>query len=145
MLYAWQHGAFDTMSSYTLQLMSPTQSDRFDSVSSFVGEDGSGSFGLMAGHGRFMTSLVFGLARFRQTDKPWQFIAVPGAMVYFFDNVLRLTTRSYLISEDYERVASALEQQLYVEEQQLRELKGSLHEMEQTMLRKLWDMGRQPL
>ncbi len=37
--------------------------ERIDDVSSFVGEDDSGSFGLLARHDRFMTVLDFGLAR----------------------------------------------------------------------------------
>ena len=34
-------------------------------MASFIGEDDSGSFGILAGHARMMTMLGFGLARFR--------------------------------------------------------------------------------
>ena len=38
----------------------------------FVGEDTSGSFGILADHSRMMTTLVVGLARFRIGDTNWQ-------------------------------------------------------------------------
>ncbi len=50
---------------------------------SFIGEDASGSFGLQAGHARFMTILEFGLARFRTAEADWQYLALPGALLYF--------------------------------------------------------------
>jgi len=73
---------------FTLSLNGARQSARIADVVSFVGEDASGSFGLQAGHERCMTSLVFGLARYRRADGVWRYLALPGALLYFVENEL---------------------------------------------------------
>ena len=57
MLYAWQHAGEKGMNGFTLELHDANHAQRVDDVVSFVGEDASGSFGLQAGHARFMTML----------------------------------------------------------------------------------------
>lgn len=130
------------MNTFVLHLQDATRYERIEGVSSFVGEDASGSFGILAQHGRFMTSLVFGLARFRVGKDAWQFLAVPGAVLYFVENELYLCTRRYLRDENYERISAALEAQLLAEEEQLHGIKESLRRMEEEMLRRLWEMRR---
>ena len=130
------------MNTFVLHLQDATQYERIEGVSSFVGEDASGSFGILAQHGRFMTSLVFGLARFRVGKDAWQFLAVPGAVLYFVENELYLCTRRYLRDENYARISAALEAQLLAEEEQLHGIKESLRRMEEEMLRRLWEMRR---
>lgn len=130
------------MSGFVLHLQDAAHSERVEGVRSFVGEDSSGSFGLLPGHSRFMTTLVFGLARYRTGSGPWEFLAVPGALVYFVDNELFLSTRRYVRDSDYERISSVLAEQLVSEEERLRDIRDSLHRMEQEMLRRLWQMGR---
>jgi F-type H+-transporting ATPase subunit epsilon len=130
------------MSGFVLHLQGATQYERVEGVRSFVGEDASGAFGILPGHARFMTSLLFGLARFRTGERAWQFLALPGALLYFSDNALYLCTRRYLCDPDYARISAALEQQLLAEEQDLRGMKDSLRRMEEGMLRRLWQMRR---
>ena len=74
---------------------------------SFVGEDDSGSFGILPGHARMMTLLGFGLARFRVADQDWEYLAFPGALAYFVDDQLYFNTRRYLRGKDYERLSAA--------------------------------------
>jgi len=131
------------MKTFTLILQDATHTQRIEQVTSFVGEDASGSFGILAGHMRMMTSLVFGLARFRVGEDAWQYLALPGAVIYFNDNELSLSTRRYLVDEDYERISIALHEKLLVEENELRELKKSLHHMEEEILKRLWEMGHE--
>jgi len=131
------------MKTFTLVLLGATQTERIEGLSSFVGEDASGSFGILAGHARIITSLVFGLARFRVGDGPWQYLALPGAVLYFLDNELSLSTRSYLIDDNYERISTVLQQQLLGEEEALRTMKEGLHRMEEEILRRMWLMGRE--
>ena len=50
---------------------------------SFVGEDDSGSFGILPGHARVMTLLGFGLARFRVADRPGSILALAGGSRLF--------------------------------------------------------------
>ena len=90
-----------------------------------------------------MTSLVFGLARFRTGENAWQYLALPGAVLYFNNNKLSLSTRRYLVDNDYERISTALHEQLLAEEKELHELKKSLHHMEEEVLRRLWELGHE--
>jgi F-type H+-transporting ATPase subunit epsilon len=131
------------MKTFSLILLDATHTQRFEQVTSFVGEDATGSFGILAGHARMMTSLVFGLARFRAEEDAWQYLALPGAMLYFNGNELSLSTRRYLVDDDYERVSVALHEQLLAEEKELRELKKSLHHMEEEVLRRLWEISHE--
>lgn len=131
------------MKTFTLIVQGATQTERIEGVSSFVGEDASGSFGILAYHTRMITSLVFGLARFRVGDQPWKYLALPGAVLYFLDNELFLSTRSYLIDDNYEKISALLQQQLLKEEEKLRTMKAGLRNMEEEILRRMWVMGRE--
>lgn len=131
------------MKAFTLILQDATHTQRIKQVTSFVGEDATGSFGILAGHARMMTTLVFGLARFRAGKNAWQYLALPGAVLYFNDNELSLSTRRYLVDDDYERISVALHEQLLAEEKALYELKKSLHHMEEEVLRRLWKIGHE--
>ena len=142
MLYARRHGDGGAMNTFLLCLQDATHAEEIAGVTSFVGEDASGSFGILAGHARMMTSLVTGLARFRIGEDTWQYLALPGGLLYFNDNVLTLTTRRYLLDDDYMRISQALEQQLLVEEERLHGMKESLHRMEEEVLKRLGEMSR---
>ncbi len=130
------------MRQFVVHLQSATQYERIERVTIFVGEDASGSFGIMAGHQRMMTSLQFGLARFRTDDSDWQFLALPDALLYFVDNELLLNARHYLRDRECAGITKALEEQLRKEEAGLRELKDSLHRLEEEMFKRLWKLGR---
>ena len=130
------------MTPFVMYLQSATQYERIERVTMFVGEDASGSFGIMAGHHRMMTTLQFGLARFCTDDSEWQFLALPGGVLYFVNSELFLNTRRYLRDRDCARITQALEQQLRREEAALRELKESLHRLEEEMFKRLWKLGR---
>lgn len=130
------------MNGFSLHLQSATQYERLDDIVSFVGEDSSGSFALMSNHARFITTLVFGLAKFRYGGGEWQYLALPGAVAYFHNNQLTLSTRRYLRSDDYTQISRALREELVVEEQALGEFKQSLAQMEKAMMLRLWRMGR---
>jgi F-type H+-transporting ATPase subunit epsilon len=127
---------------FTLQLQQSTACERIDGVTSFVGEDDSGSFGLRPGHERFATVLSFGLARFRVGPSAWEYLAVPGGVLYCRGNELLLCARRLFRHADYEEVARELREQLIAEERELHEFKQSLRRLEQEMLKRLWQIGR---
>lgn len=129
------------MKHFSLVLQDATHNQQIDGVTSFVGEDSSGSFGILPGHDRLITALVIGLARFRVGDEDWQYLAVPGGILYFQDNVLTLSTRHYLLDKDYNRISQALQDQLLAEEEQLHAMKTSLHRMEEEVLKRLWELS----
>jgi F-type H+-transporting ATPase subunit epsilon len=129
--------------SFTLKLQGATRSEEVADVTSFVGEDVSGSFGILADHARMMTTLITGLARFRIGTESWQYLAVPGAVLNFNDNVLTLSTRRYFLDDDYTRISQTLKQQLLDEEVDLLAMKTSLHHMEEEVMKRLWEMYRE--
>ena len=130
------------MKSFTLTLQDATHAEKYEGITSFVGEDASGSFGILPNHDRMMTSLVMGLARFRIDDQDWQYIATPGALLYFNNDTLTLSCRHFFIDTDYMRISTALEEQLFEEEIQLQTQKQSLRHMEEEVLKRLWEIGR---
>jgi F-type H+-transporting ATPase subunit epsilon len=130
------------LKSFSLILRDATSARGIENVVSFVGTDASGSFGLMAGHAYCMTCLELGLARFRCQDGDWQYLAMPGAVLVFRDNILSLCTRRYFIDADYDRITDALTRQLLAEEETLREVKQSLAQLEQEVMRRLWQLER---
>jgi F-type H+-transporting ATPase subunit epsilon len=130
------------LTAFTLNLQSATQYEAIDGVTSFVGEDESGSFGIQAGHARMMASLKFGLARYRCGEHPWQYLALPGALLYFADNQLFLNTRRYVRGDDYARINAVLREQLSREEMGLQRIKESLRRMEEEMIKRLREMQR---
>jgi F-type H+-transporting ATPase subunit epsilon len=125
------------MSGFSLVLQDTSRGERLEGLTSFVGEDASGHFGILPNHARCMTVLNFGLARFRCGPAPWQYLALPGALLYFVNNELRITTRHYLRHDDYQQVSRLLAQELMHEEQELSTTKESLHRMEEALMRHL--------
>ncbi len=125
-----------------MHVQSATQYEHIEGVTSFVGEDESGSFGIRARHERMATALSYGLARYQLQQGVWRYLAFPGGILYFADNALYVSTRRFLHDADYERISAGLLEQLLKEEEELRAIKESLHRLEQEMFRRLWQMGR---
>ena len=125
-----------------MHLQSTTQYERVDNVTSFIGEDESGSFGVLPEHARMMTLLRFGLARFRTLGEDWEYLALPGALAYFLEGELYLSARHYLRGKDYDGISAALQQELLVEEDNLQVIKQSLHRLEEEMFKRLWKLRR---
>ena len=130
------------MKSFVLHLQDATHYELIDQVTSFVGQDDSGLFGILADHARMMTVLAFGLARYRTTDERWHFLAVPRGLLYCVNNNLYLSARRYIRDDEYVRISQALEEQLVTEETALRTIKDSLQKLEEEMFKRLWRMGR---
>jgi len=129
------------MNTFTLHLFAADRTEIIEHVTSFTGEDKSGSFGLLARHERFMTVLTFGLARLLMADGSHEYLGFPGGLLYFIDNELRISTRRYLRDTDVERIAQALTRELLEEEQALTETRRKLHRLEAEMLRRVAQLG----
>ncbi len=130
------------MNQFVLNLFDPCNEQRITGVTSFVGEDASGCFGIQPNHARFMTTLVFGLSRFRLATEAWQYLALPGGVAYFNNNVLTISTRHFVIDTDLERISTLLERHTLAEEENLHATKESLHLMEQAMLKRMLALKR---
>ncbi|WP_106225079.1 F0F1 ATP synthase subunit epsilon [Legionella pneumophila] len=131
------------MELFTIHLKSATQYETRDRVVSFVGEDHSGQFGILAHHDRMMTCLKFGLAWFRYENDETEYLALPGAVVYFIENQLHIVTRHYVRHKDYQAIQMAIEEELHWEENNLSRIKESLHRLDEEMLKRLWELKRQ--
>ncbi|WP_392536684.1 F0F1 ATP synthase subunit epsilon [Legionella sp. 227] len=131
------------MELFTIHLQSATQYEKIDKAVSFVGEDASGQFGILANHARMMTCLTFGLAWFRDEKNEKEYLALPGAVVYFHNNQLHIVTRHYVRHKEYQAIQSALEKELQREEENLLSIKDSLHRLDEAMLKRLWELKRQ--
>lgn len=130
------------MRTFTLELRDADRAERIDGIVSFVGEDASGSFGILPGHARFMTVLVFSMARFRGAGEPWRYLAVPGALLYFVDDRMDLITRRYLLGDDYEDLHRMLDERIRDQEDAMRSTRESLRRMEQELVRRMWELRR---
>lgn len=130
------------MKGFVLQLLDATHAKEIIGVTSFVGEDASGSFGLLPGHIRFMTILSTGIAKYRIGDSDWKYLAAPGGVIYFHNNRLTLCTYRFVLDDDYLRISQTLQEQLLGEEKKRQRVKESLHHMEEAILNRLWEMGR---
>ena len=99
-------------------------------------------FGILANHARMMTTLVIGLARYRTGNNPWQYLAQPGAVLYFQNNLLTISTRHYFRDENYMQISNDLQQKLLAEEEELHSVKHSLQHMEKEILKHMWELRR---
>lgn len=133
------------MKDFKLRLQDATHSEEIVNVTSFIGEDASGSFGLLAGHARFMTIISVGIAKYRIGESSWKFLAVPNGVIYFHNNLLTLCTYRYLLDDDYMRISQDLQQQLLAEEEKLQTVKKSLHHMEEEVFKRLWEIGKKDM
>ncbi len=131
------------MESFTLNLFDMNHEQRIEGVFSFVGEDASGRFGLQAHHARLMTSLVYGLSRFRLATDKWQYLALLGGIAYFNNNELTISTRHFLVDDDLERITALLEKGWLVEQTNLQTTRASLINMEQSLFKRLLALNRQ--
>jgi F-type H+-transporting ATPase subunit epsilon len=127
---------------YRLDLLANDGGERIDGVTDFIGEDASGHFGIRAGHTRFITLLNVGLARFRCTTGPWQYLALPGALLYFEQGRMQISARHYLLDTDHARIGRLLRERMAAEERELGAAKQSLRRMEEELQRRLWEMRR---
>ncbi|MCM5569437.1 hypothetical protein M6I34_02850 [Burkholderiaceae bacterium FT117] len=130
------------MKGFELEVCDATRCERVAGVASFVGEDASGQFGIMPGREALATVLVYGLARFRVVDGPWEYLALPEATLHFANDRLRIGTRRYLRGQDYREIRAALDRDLKREEAQIAQVKGNLARLEEAIYRRLMEAGR---
>jgi F-type H+-transporting ATPase subunit epsilon len=129
---------------FRLDLMSMTRSESIPDVVRFTGRDAAGSFGILANAYRRMTVLVFGLAHFQDAAGKIEYLALPGGLLYFAGNVLRIATTNFVRSPGLEEISRALDRQLRQEESELHEIKQSLHRLDEEILKRMYELTRSP-
>jgi len=130
------------MNSFVIKLYDAKQTRDIDNVTFFSGSDESGSFGILANQARMMSILSKGLASFTLASGEKQYIACPGAVLYFNNNILTINTRHYIVDADHRRVRELLEREIENEESNTHRLKESLDRMEEAMLKRIWELER---
>lgn len=131
------------MSAFTLYLLAADCSERLEGIRSLVGQDASGSFGLLSQHERFITMLEFGLIRVQYEAGALEYLGLPGGLLYFTHNECRISTRRYLRDANAMRLAQTLSRTLWEEEQALKVQRHKLYQLENEMLRRLIAHGRE--
>jgi F-type H+-transporting ATPase subunit epsilon len=130
------------MKTFKVHLMSATRSESVSDVVQFAGRDASGSFGILANAYRRMTVLVFGLAHFRTAEGKVEYLALPGGLLYFLENELRIATTNFVRSPDLDEISAALDRQLRQEEEKLHDIKQSLHRLDDEILKRMYELTR---
>lgn len=125
------------MRTFAVHLLAGDRSQRLDEIVSFVGIDESGSFGLMAGHERFMTVLVFGLASLRFADGSRRYAGLPGGVLRFVDGELRISTRRFLLGDEAAAIGERMSREMLAEEHALARLRSRLRQLEAGALHRL--------
>ncbi len=128
------------MNTFQLHLMSPKKEEWVPGLVSFTGRDPSGSFNILAHAARRVTALVFGLAQFRTADEKTGYLALPGGLLYFIRNELRLATTNYARDPNYETITALLEKEVRMEEAEILETKKSIHRLDEEILKRMLRM-----
>jgi F-type H+-transporting ATPase subunit epsilon len=130
------------MKTFRLHLMSMTRSEVIPDIVRFTGRDAAGSFGILANASRRMTVLVFGLAHFLNASEKTEYLALPGGLLYFSSNELRIATTDFFRSSGLEEISAALDRQLRERESELREIKQSFHRLDEAILKRMYELTR---
>ena len=130
------------MKTFRLHLMSATRSEWIPDLIRFTGRDAAGSFGIMANAFRRIAVLSFGLAHFETAGGAVEYLAMPGGLLYFVDNELRIATTHFVRGPGLEEVSEALDRQLRSEEEALRDIRQSLHRLDEEMMKRMYEMKR---
>ena len=130
------------MGTSRLRLISPTRLEQIDEIVSFVGRDASGSFGILANAFRRITALSFGVATLRKrTDQlnTWLF---PGGFFISWRMSSGLQPPALFAARRWKKSLRRWIGIVRMEEENIREIKQSLHHLDEEILRRLSTIGR---
>ncbi len=126
---------------FALELCDSKTMERIEGVESFVGEDASGSFGILAGREHLVTVLTCGLCRYRTNDGRWHYVALPGGVLSFSEGTLTICTRRLLQSDDATELEKRLDAEIAAEESSRRAISDLIHTMDRELLRRMIRLG----
>lgn len=129
-------GLVARMRSFTIELSSEDNFERVEGVTSFVATDASGSFGILADRELLVTTLAWGLCWLRNDDGE-HYIALPGGVLYFAENVLRICARRYLRADEPARIVEQLKDDMRAEREVTRDMHDLLHKLDRELLIRL--------
>lgn len=131
------------MNTFTFEIQSPLSGiEHIDNVISFSGRDATGSFGILANAERRIIVLEFGLASFHYSDQSQEFLALPGGLIYFERNHLRLVTQKFVRSSNLSQVSAALETEIRASEAAIQETKRSFRRLDEEILKRMTQLNK---
>lgn len=125
------------MNTFSVEITSEDTAETIEAVESFVGVDESGSFGILAGREPLVTALSWGLCRLRTAGDIVEFLALPGGILSFENNVLHLATQHYLRAEDSSTILEELDERMRSELEDRRAMREMLRNLDRELLRRL--------
>ena len=126
------------MKTFALELYSTDARTRIENAQAFVGADASGSFGILAGREPLATALVWGLCSLRTSDRARrQYVALPGGVLYFADDLLRVCAQRFLVDEDPQRIVAQLTREMHAERDVTRDMHALLRKLDDELLTRL--------
>jgi F-type H+-transporting ATPase subunit epsilon len=129
------------MKTFALHLHDSHGAERFDDVVQFVAADGSGSFGLLAGHAHLVAVLRHGLARFADSAGRWHYLALPGGVLTCAGNRLTLATVRYFIGAERAGIVRQLEEEMARTDSDVHTSRATLVEIEHALVRRLGELS----
>lgn len=125
------------MSTFRIEIASEDAAETIAGVESFVGGDESGSFGILANHEPLVTALSWGLCRLRTMGGNVQYLAFPGGILSFDDNVLTIATQHFLREDDSSVILEKLDERMRSERKDRQATREMLHNLDRELLRRL--------
>lgn len=129
------------MKTFAVHLHDSQGARHFPDVVQFIAADGSGSFGLLAGHAHLVAVLRFGLARFLDSAGQWRYLALPGGVLTFSDNHLKLAAVRCLLGTERGMICRQLEEEMARSDSELNAARTTMDEIENTLVRRLVEMS----
>lgn len=107
----------------------------------FIAADASGSFGILAGHTPCVAVLRYGLARFIDATGHWRYLALPGGVLTFADNRLRLATVRYFLGDDRDAMVAQLAAEMARTDSDIHAAHATLRNIEHALVRRLGELS----
>ena len=130
------------MKTFAMMLSDSMKTEHFDDVVQFIGSDSTGSFGLKAKHSNMVAVLRYGLARFSTIDGQWRYLAIPGGILRFADNVLSLATTRYFLGDERSRIVAQLSAEMELDSSALHESDITLAHIERELIQRLASLNK---
>ncbi len=137
MLHARSHERGQKLKSFTCKVYSPKNILTINEVSSFVGEDNSGSFGIMAGRYPLVTILKCSTAKLKLNDDSVLYLGISGGVLSFKSNILTIVTSFAIQSENIEDLTEALDVAIAKDEERSQKIQGYIQKLDDEILKRI--------
>ena len=139
-----------TTPSMVLELMDARSVESLDEVTSFVGEDRTGQFGLWPGHEPVLTVLEPGIFRYRQlaTSERWRYVACMGGMLRTIEDKsmpgrmrIQIVSRRFILNDNADALLAQLKRIQQQESQARQWSRGTVEQMDRAMYQRLQELA----